>query len=137
MDNRQRWERVLNAVETDTRRAEALLARVQGDTGPEPGNEVLAVPAEWLLPTAADSGRAPEGLDPVEAYLATPPTELPPVEDMPPVPAELHERILGLQAHIRALQAELEQALGEWRPPVKQASLRPAPPRPQYVDRQL
>jgi len=137
VDNRQRWERVLNAVETDARRAEALLAQVQLDSAEEPSEHALAVPADWLLPTTADTGRAPEGVHPVEAYLSTPASELPDFDDMPPVPTELRERIVGLQRHIRELQMELEQALREWQPAPPQAALRPAPPRPQYVDRQL
>lgn len=138
MENRQRWERVLNAVETDARRAEALLAQVQRDSAEEAGVEqALAIPAEWQLPTATDTARAPEGVDPVEAYLTTPASELPAIEDMPPVPAELRDRIVGLQTHIRELQSELEQALREWQPVAQQAPMRPVPPRPQYVDRQL
>lgn len=137
MENRQRWERVLNAVEADARRAEALLAQVERDSAVELADASLAVPAEWLLPKAPDAGRAPEGVDPVEAYLTTPASELPAIEDMPPVPAELRDRIVGLQAHIRELQSELEQALREWQPVAQQAPMRPVPPRPQYVDRQL
>ena len=160
MDNRQRWERVLAAVEADAKRAEALLAQVQQDadaadgssgtarTEPDAAGEAgaedtaeaaepaLAVPAEWYLPNKTEAPRPPETQDPFEAFLTIPSAELPPLDQMPPVPAELGQRILTLQATIHRLQDELQQALREWQPVPRTPLARPAS-RPLFVDRQL
>ena len=40
---------------------------------------------------------------------------LPELEDMPPVPPELSERIHGLRAQIVALQAEIKSEMTQWR----------------------
>jgi|KBSSwiStaDraftv2_1062776.scaffolds.fasta_scaffold04891_13 hypothetical protein len=111
MDNRQRWERVLAAVEADARRAEALLAAADGEPVPEPEPvpTAMAVPADWLLPAGHAAG--PEG-----SVTAFDTDALPPLHAMPPVPDELRDRIVDLQARITALQQELARALRDWQP---------------------
>lgn len=141
MDSKQRWERVLNAVEAETRRAEALLDTIDGDRTDDSADTQqtlvsMAVPSDWLLPNA-EPGLGSEIVDPVEAFNSHQPLELPPLDQMPPVPHELGERILTLRTRIMELQEELAQAMREWRP--LSVPLPPAPRsrRPIYVDRQL
>jgi hypothetical protein len=118
MDNKQRWERVLAAVEADARRAEALLI---ADEAPEPEPEppLPGVPAEWLLPSNAGT--------------------LLPVDQLPPVPAELRDRIEGLRDRILALQSELAEAVRTAQQAQRLTAAVPATPveSPLYVDRRL
>lgn len=104
--SKQAWERVLAAVEADARRTEALLSA--GVTVAEPVADAedaaerptgpAGVPVEWMLPTGGGG-------------------DLPPLDEMPPVPAELQERIESLRDRIDALQAELAEAMRELRQP--------------------
>lgn len=91
------WAAVLADVEADLRRTERLLA-----TGSEPAPAVGA-PAEAMLP------------GPFRQYVDASWAELPPFEEMPPVPAELTERIHLLRAQIVALQAEIKVEMAQWR----------------------
>lgn len=120
MDSKQAWERVLAAVEADARRAEALLqpgATVEPE--PAPAAEAFGVPGNWLLPSLA-------------------PSALPRLEEMPPVPPELRERIEALRDQIEGLQAELATTLSEWRQPQRMVLAGAAPSEPPvYVDRRL
>jgi hypothetical protein len=82
----QRWLRVLQVVETETRRAEALLAEVRDE--------------DVLFST-----------DQRDAEL-----KLPPLDDMPPLPDELASDVQALQVRIAVLQEEFSQAIQEWKP---------------------
>lgn len=117
------WERVLAAIEADTRRAEALLQAPAEEPPAEPAEPALAVPADWVLP--GEVVAAPAGLP-----------ALPPLADMPPVPDHLRERIEDLKAQIDDLQGQLARVLDEWRP---QRVVVTGPPQaqPVYVDRRL
>lgn len=119
------WERVLAAVEADTRRARALVqAQVEEPVEPvEPAEPPLAVPADWTLP--AEVVPAPAGMP-----------ALPPLEDMPPVPPHLRERIESLKAQIEELQRQLVRALDEWQAPRVVVTAAPQA-QPVYVDRRL
>lgn len=104
------WEQVLASVEAEARHTAELLHLNQ-----EPGT---SPPAEaWSLPSAV----------------------LPPLADMPEVPAELRERIEQLRSRIDALRTELADALRDWRQqpyrtlPVVSAR----PEQPMYMDRCL
>jgi hypothetical protein len=82
----QRWLRVLQVVETETRRAEALLAEVRDEDALFSSNEF-------------------------DADLT-----LPPLDDMPPLPDELASDVQALQVRIAVLQEEFGQAIQEWKP---------------------
>jgi hypothetical protein len=106
MSANQRWLRVLQVVDTETRRAEALLARARD--------------ADATLPEDAfDAG-----------------VELPPLEEMPPLPDELASDVQALRVRIAALQDGFGQAMQDWRP-APEFSPAPAPRQPVYVDRCL
>lgn len=85
------WEAVLAAVEADLRRTERLL-------GPS-----VTVP--------------PPALTPAELMLPADGPVLPPLELMPPVPADLIDHIKELQTRIGELQADLERCLAAARRP--------------------
>jgi hypothetical protein len=94
------WAAVLAAVEADVRRAEQLLAT------PAEANAATAsagAPAEAMLPGT------------FRQFTEAAWTELPAFEDMPPVPAELTQRIHLLRAEIVALQAEIKTEMAQWR----------------------
>lgn len=93
MTTNQAWEEVLAAVEADVRRTEELLAD-DARAAAEPAVSYLA-PAQWQLPMHGP--------------------ELPPLEQMPAIPAELRERIRELRLRIVALQIELSTELAELR----------------------
>jgi hypothetical protein len=145
MTNKERWERVLKTVEADARRAEALLAAVAQAAERDALTAVavteepetnLAFPTSWRLP----SGDLSEGrdIDPVEAFNALEPDPLPPMEEMPPVPHELTDRILAIRARIVELQEELVDAMRQWQPlPVAASATAAAATRSVYVDRRL
>lgn len=122
-ERNEAWERVLAAVEADAQRAAALLRAPTTATVPtddEPGHDDAAVPADWLLPAMS-----------VE-------TVLPPLAEMPPVPAELRERIETLRAQIDDLRVQLAEALRDWQQP-RRMVLTGSPPakEPVYVDRRV
>jgi hypothetical protein len=125
--SREAWERVLAAIEAETRRAETLLATPveefptnddrddSSDSAATPSSRGL--PADWMLPTS---------------------TALPPLEAMPPVPAELSERILALRAEIIRLRDEMAEALRllpQSQP--RSMALATAIETPSYLDRRL
>jgi hypothetical protein len=119
----QAWERVLTAIEADTRRAEALLQAAPADLVPDTapaigsnGDRPRGVPAEWLVPVAS---------------------ELPPLDTMPPVPAELSDRILGLRGEIIRLQSELAAAMRDIPRQQARIGLQPAAEPPSFIDRRL
>jgi hypothetical protein len=118
--SREAWERVLAAVEADARRAEALL-QTPPEEFAERSDELDAasapgLPADWLLPTA---------------------TALPPLESMPPVPEELSDRILELQAQIVSLQEELAAALRDIPRTPGRKMVAAMAEVPAYIDRRL
>jgi hypothetical protein len=104
------WAAVLAAVEADVRRAERLLAtQAQANAG----SATVGAPAEAMLPGT------------FRQFTEAAWTELPAFEDMPPVPAELTQRIHLLRAEIVALQAEIKTEMAQWR--ASCAARRPAP----------
>ena len=151
-DDRQSWRRVLAAIEADTVRAAALLAgrdddpagdddrgggtasnsEVQADNTTDDTTDGEGVPDVRKRPdTVAHEGvpavwRLPAQRDPEPRDLA----------DMPPIPADLGERIRSLRDRIDALQADLAHALQLARTmradrvPVRTAT-------PGYIDRRL
>lgn len=119
----QAWERVLTAIEADTRRAEALLQAAPEDLVPDTapsigsdGDRPRGVPAEWLVPVAS---------------------ELPPLDTMPPVPEELSDRILDLRGEIIRLQSELAAAMRDIPRQQARIGLQPAAEPPSFIDRRL
>ena len=71
--DKERWARVLNAVEAEARHAEALLEALnaeQDERAPEPD---FAVPTSWLLPTA--TAAAPEVVNPFTAFKSREPVQ--------------------------------------------------------------
>ena len=107
------WEAVLAAVEADLHRTEQLL-------GP---SVVACTPA----------------LTPAELMLPVDGPALPPLEQMPPVPAELVGRIKELRARIVELQADLGRCLAAARRPdhllTRPLITAPADESPHFVDR--
>lgn len=104
------WDEVLAAVEADVRRTEELLAQERAAAAVPPADYLA--PAQWQLPPS------------------TP--ELPPLDEMPAVPAELRDRIRDLRVRIVALQVELAHQLAELRaaqdgPVARAAARRPVP----------
>lgn len=123
------WERVLAAIEADTRKAAALLAEPEPEPAPEApdgddAERTARIPADWMLPVT------PVSSDPL--------TGLPKLSDMPPVPEELRERVERLQAEIDVVRAELIAALAKQRqirvPHIGRSTTRQAPA---FVDRRL
>jgi hypothetical protein len=104
------WAAVLADVEADVRRAEQLLATPAAAGA---GAATAGAPAEAMLPGTFRQMS--------EASWA----ELPAFDDMPPVPAELTQRIHLLRAEIVALQAEIKTEMAQWR--ASCASRRPTP----------
>lgn len=111
----QSWDEVLAAVEADVRRTEELLAQERAETAAPPTGYLA--PAQWQLPTTGP--------------------ELPPLDQMPAIPAELRDRIRELRVRIVALQVELTHELAELRaaqsgPVARAAAGRaiPTPPAP-------
>ncbi|MDT4932868.1 MAG: hypothetical protein QOK11_760 [Pseudonocardiales bacterium] len=107
----------------------------------------MAANPEWeqvLTAVEADAQRAAELLygsigsgAPAEALL--PSALLPPLSEMPAVPAHLRARIEYLRSRIDELRGELSDALRDWQParlPVTITAAAPAE-RSFYVDRRL
>lgn len=108
----QAWAEVLAAVEADIERTEELLARDSAAVGVVDPPARYVAPAQWQLP--------PQG------------PELPPLEQMPDVPAELSGRIHDLRLRIVALQIELSREMAQVRslqqgPIARAAARRPTP----------
>lgn len=149
MPAKQAWERVLAAIETDARRAEALLRDELPEPDADPDEpdgsaETFGIPGNWLLPAAADpSGQHALRAEhtgsarPLAFTTHAPEPQLPALDQMPPVPPELRERIDMLRAQIARLQDELASAMSEWQAPQRSMPI-PTPERPPvYVDRRL
>lgn len=104
------WDEVLAAVEADVQRAGELLLAR--------AESVVADPLSWL---------------PADRVL-------PALAEMPPVPAELCERIVSLRDRIRELQAELSDALAGRTPPLTptfELSVAASSGVARYVDRRV
>lgn len=151
-DGRQAWQRVLAAVEADAARATALLAgRDANDATDHSGDGTGDRPDDRAgEPTGdktdgegvpdvrkrSEAGAAPDGVPAVWRLPAQRDHELPDLADMPPIPADLRERIRGLRDRIDALQVDLARALQLARTmradrvPVRNAA-------PGYIDRRL
>jgi hypothetical protein len=107
----------------------------------------MAVNPEWeqvLTAVETDARQAAELLyggigsgRPAEALL--PSAVLPPLSEMPAVPAHLRERIEYLRSRIDELRGELADALRDWQPARLPATITAAAPaeRSFYVDRRL
>jgi hypothetical protein len=108
---------VLAAVEADVRQTESLL-----NSPVVSGVASTLAPADLMLPA-------------VEA----PP--LPPLDRMPPVPAELIDRITELRTRIGELQADLERCLAATRRPERIGArpllVTPGVEQPRFVDRRV
>jgi hypothetical protein len=109
----QSWDEVLAAVEADVARTEELLAAERAERAAAADARVdYLAPAQWQLPVSGP--------------------ELPPVDTMPAVPAELRERIHDLRVRIIALQVELAHELATLRAaqagPIARAAARRAAP---------
>jgi hypothetical protein len=126
-DGGDAWADILAAVEADLARTQELMATSARSAQSTPSlDSTSGVPAQEMLPALFRQHS--------EASWAT----LPAVDDMPPVPPELGERIHDLRAQIVALQAEIKAEMTQWR--VECATRRApstgtAPPEPHYVDR--
>lgn len=133
--DKDRWARVLSAVEAEARHAEALLEALNSEQAEEVAEHGLAVPTSWLLPSSTATAHEP--VDPFTAFMSREPVELPALDQMPEVPEELGERITQLQARIAQLQGELAEAIRDWQPAPRRTSFPQASRPPVYVDRQL
>jgi hypothetical protein len=157
-DGRQAWQRVLATVESDAARAAALLAGREDpgpgadhDPGADPGADHVHGADHDL---AAVSGRAggsagahgsgateagstaPEGIPAVWRLPVQTVHGLPDLADMPPIPADLRDRIRSLRDRIDVLQADLVRALQLARTMrADRMPVRNAPPG--YIDRRL
>ena len=93
------WSDVLAGVEADMLRTAQLMATSAESVGPA---NPAGAPAQAMLPAT------------FRQYAEATWTTLPELDDMPPVPPELSERIHGLRAQIVALQAEIKSEMTQW-----------------------
>jgi hypothetical protein len=126
------WADILAAVEADLARTQELMATSANSANsarsaqPARSESTSGVPAQEMLPGLFRQHS--------EASWAT----LPAMDDMPPVPPDLSERLHDLRAQIVALQAEIKAEMTQWR--VECATRRApvagtTPPEPHFVDR--
>lgn len=92
-------------------------------TGPAP----TGIPATWRLPAPQHTGDNPGP--------GRHPSGLPDPADMPPMPAELRDRIDRLRTRIAALQTDLAKALAEIRITPRPVRIPTEEARPGFVDR--
>jgi hypothetical protein len=93
------WSDVLAGVEADMIRTAQLMATSAESVQPR---DVAGAPAQAMLPTT------------FRQYAEATWTTLPELDEMPPVPPELSERIHTLRAQIVALQAEIKAEMTHW-----------------------
>lgn len=112
MSEQEAWEDVLGRVEADVRRAALLLV---------PDGTALAAGAARSQPSRLDEPQ---------------PLTLPDPAQLPPVPAEMRERLVGLYDEIERVSSGIRAALAQGAAAQRlSAALPPVPPGSRFLDR--